>query len=269
MTRAEYLSNSAKLFSINGMILFIANAFIFIGRYNEAVGAYGTTITTYTFYVICVLSFLALNGEGVCYKRHRDFKNKKIINLLKLELVFIFIVRFSKWAIEDAVLEAGLSGGLLVASKLFLGFFNTASSFSFLFMLVSLLYLIRDSENLKVFTVEAVAFFGGFFYAIYRTLSYSVSKYGLTELGEIFIKLFSNETVLQISGIVHYLLFVIMCFVVKHFYNSKVLCEQDEKIKAKKNMLVAPKIYNTDHLGLDTLEDDFLLQQDEEDYTDC
>lgn len=263
MTRAEYLSNSAKLFSINGMILFVANVFIFVGRFNANLGAYGTKITSYTFYIICVLTFLALNGEGVGYKRHRDFKNKKRINLLKLVLVFIFVVRFLKWAIEDAVLKAGLSGGFLVASKLFLGFFNTASSFSFLFMLVSLLYLIRDSGNLKVFAVEAVAFLGGFFYAIYRTLSYSVSKYGLTELGDIFIKLFSNETVLQISGIMHYLFFVIMCLVVRHFYNSKVLDEHDEKIKAKKKMLVAPRIYNTDHLGLDTLEDDFLLAQQE------
>ena len=84
MTKAEYLSNSAKLFSINGIILFVANAFIFAGKINSDLGAYGTKFSNYTFYIIAILCFLSLNGEGVGYKRHRDFGNKKKTIALKI-----------------------------------------------------------------------------------------------------------------------------------------------------------------------------------------
>ena len=96
MTKAEYLSNSAKLFSINGIILFVANAFIFAGSFNADLGAYGTKLSSYTFYIIAVLSFLGLNGEGVGYKRHRDFSNRKRTRVLKLLLLFVFLIRFIK-----------------------------------------------------------------------------------------------------------------------------------------------------------------------------
>ncbi len=264
MTRAEYLLNSVKLLSISGIILLIANAFIYAGEYNASLLAYGTKITSYTFYIICLLCFLALNGEGVGYKRHRDFACKKRINVLKLFLIFIFLVRFLKWAIEDAVLEAGFTGGMLVAAKLFLGVFNTVATFSFLFMLISLSYLFRDINTKKVFVFEAVSFMFGLVYCVYRTFSYAVTKYELTELGVAFSNLFSSEKVLQIFSLVQYMAFIVMCFVVKSFYNSRVLDEQDEKIKERKSQLVAPKIYSPAHVGLDTLEDDLLLEKDEE-----
>lgn len=261
MTKAEYLLNSVKLFSISGIILLIANAFIYAGEYNASLLAYGTKITSYTFYIICILCFLALNGEGVGYKRHRAFACKKRINVLKIVLIFIFLVRFFKWAIEDVVLEAGFTGGVLVGAKLFLGVFNTVATFSFLFMLVSLSYLFRDINTKKVFVFEAASFMFGLVYCIYRTLSYAVTKYELTELGEVFSSIFSNEKVLQIFSLVQYVAFIIMCFAVWAHYNSRVLYEQDEKIKERKRLLVAPKIYSPAHVGLDTLEDDFLLEK--------
>jgi hypothetical protein len=101
-------------------------------------------------------------------------------------------------------------------------------------------------------------------YCVYRTLSYAVTKYELTEFGAAFSMLFSNEKVLQIFSLVQYAAFIVMCFAVKAHYNSRVLGEQDEKIKERKSMLVAPKIYSPAHMGLDTLEDDFLLERDEE-----
>lgn len=260
MTRAEYLLNSVKLFSVSGIILFIANSFIYAGAHNESLLAYGTKITSYTFYIICALCFLALNGEGIGYKRHRDYSCKKKINILKIVLLFIFLVRFLKWAVEDLVLEAGLSGVGLLCGKLFLGLFNTASSFSFLFMLVSLAYLFRDIEIKKVFVFEAVSFVFGFVYCVYRTLCYAVTKYGLDEFGAVFSGFFSNEQILQIFSLIQFLAFIIMCLAVKAHYNSRVLDEQDEKIKERKRMLVAPKIYSSSHVGLDTLEDDFLLE---------
>lgn len=264
MTRAEYLSNSAKLFSVNGIILFVANAFIFAGHFNESLGAYGTKLSNYTFYIIAFLSFLALNGEGVGYKRHRDFVNRKRTRLLKGVLVFVFLIRFIKKPVESVVLSLFGDGVMLAVGKLFLGFFNTAATYSFLFTLVSLLYLVRDKGEKKLLPFEALAFGAGAFYAVYRSAFYAVTKYELTELGAFFEVLFSSNDIMYILSLLEYLMFVVMCFAVMRCYNSKVLFEQDEKIKAKKKMLVAPKIYNNSHIGLDTLEDDYLLQEESE-----
>ena len=259
MTRAEYLSASAKLFSVSSFILFVANILIFAGKYNEAVGAYGNTISRYTFYIIAVLCFLSLNGEGVGYKRHRDFGNKKKTIALKFLLLFVFIIRYMKKPVETLFLSFIGGEASAVIVKLFLGLFNTVASFSFLFTMVSLLYMMRDFKVKKVFVFEAVAFISGTVYAFFRSVSYSVTKYELTELGNIFTRVFSNQDVLTVMGIVQYFLFVVMCLFVMNHYNSLVLGEQDEKIKERKKMLVAPKIYNTDHLGMDTPEDNYLL----------
>ncbi len=259
MTKAEYLLNSAKLFSVNAIILFVANAFIFAGTVNADLGAYGTKISNYTFYIIAVLSFLALNGEGVGYKRHRDFTNKKRINKLKAVLIFVFLTRFVKRAIESFILGLGGASAPLTASKIFLGFFNTFATYGFLFTLVSLLYLMRDKDKKKLFLFECVSFGTGVFYGVYRSFYYAVTKYGLSEFGEKFYNLFSNSSVMYILSLVSFFVFIVMCIVVIHYYNSRVLDEYDEKVKAKKKMLVAPKIYDSSHIGLDTLEDDYLL----------
>ncbi len=264
MTKAEYLSNSAKLFSINGIILFLANAFIFAGRFNSSLGDYGTKLSDYTFYIIAVLCFLSLNGEGVGYKRHRDFINKKRTKALKFLLLFVFIIRFIKKPVEAFVLNLGRAGAGLVVSKLFLGVFNTVATYSFLFTLVSLLYLVRDKKEKPLVFFETVSFLSGGFYAIYRSINYAVTKYNLTEFGESFTELFSGDSMIYIFSLLEYFLFVVMCLAVMRHYNSKILFEQDEKIKERKKMLVAPKIYNTSHIGLDTLDDDFLLPANEE-----
>lgn len=266
MTKSEYLSNSAKLLSVCGIILFAANAFIFAGAYNSQLGAYGQRVSDFTFYIIFALGFLAINGESVGYKRHRDFKNRKFTRFLKYVLLFTFLIRFVKNLVEGMFLNMFEDGFLLVVSKLFLGIFNTFATYPFLFTMISLLYLLRDMSVNKLFYIESVTFLTGIVYAIYRSVNYSVTKCDLTEIGEVFVVLFSSDTVKSVLLLVHLFLFVVMCFFVKRHFDSKILDEQDERIKAKKNMLVAPKIYNTDHVGLDTLEDTFLLPVEAEEY---
>lgn len=265
MTKSEYLSNSAKLFAVNGIILFIANAFIFAGNFNAQLGAYGTKLANYTFFIILVLAFLALNGEGIGYKRHKDFINKKRIKLLKLLLLFVFILRYAKVPVEQTLLSWNGSEFLQVMGKIFLGFFNTVGSYSFLFIMVSLLYLIRDKADTRLFLFETVSFFSGVFYALYRTLYICICKYQLIGTDGVIVKVFSSESVMYILGLVEYFLFIVMCFVIIHSYNLKVADEMEEKNKQKKKMKFAPKIYNTDHIGMDSLEDQFFLACDEED----
>ena len=138
------------------------------------------------------------------------------------------------------------------------------ATYSFLFTLVALLYLVRDKNEKKLLPFETAAFAAGTVYALYRSVFYAVTKYGLTEFGEGFESFFSNTETTYILSLIVYLLFVIMCFAVMRCYNAKILAEQDEKIKAKKKMLVAPKIYNSNQVGLDTLEDDFLFNTEYE-----
>ncbi len=265
MTKAEYLSNSAKLLTINAIILFVANAFIFAGLIKPELGTYGEKVSYYTFYVIFVLSFLALNGESVGYKRHRDFKNRKFTRVLKYILLFTFLIKFISKPVEKILLGLGGEGIGAVLPKMFLGFFNTFGTYPFLFTMIALLYLLRD-KNEKLFYIEATTFLVGIAYAIYRSMYISVVKYELTEIGDLLIPVFSSDIARYILVLLELLLFIIMCLMVRKHFNSKILAEQDLKIKERKNMLVAPKIYNSDHIGLDTLEDDFLLPSEEEEY---
>jgi hypothetical protein len=266
MTKSEYLSNSAKLLSISSIILFVANAFIFAGMFSSELGAYGEKVSNYTFYIVFALNFLALNGESIGYKRHRDFKNRKFTRVLKYILLFTFLIRFIKKPVESLFLFIGGKGVTLILSKLFLGFFNTFATYGFLFTMISLLYLMRDKDENKLFYIESATFFSGILCAVYRSFNYSVTKYELTEIGDGLVTILSNDYIKYVLVLVEFLLFIIMCFIVRKHFDSKILDEQDEKIKARKNMLVAPKIYNTDHLGLDTLEDDFLLPQETDEY---
>ncbi len=265
MTKSEYLSNSAKLLSVNAIILFVANAFIFVGYYIPQVGSYGQKVSDYTFYIIFGLSFLALNGESVGYKRHRDFKNRKFTRVLKFILLFTFLIRFINKPVEKFFLTLGGEGFTLVLAKLFLGFFNTFATYPFLFVMIALLYMLRDKDE-KIFYVEAITFLAGIVYIVYRSLYMAVAKYKLSSIGDGLSVIFSNDVVRSVLLLTELLLFVIMCFMVRRHFNSKVLAEQDAKIKERKNLLVAPKIYNSDHIGIDTLEDDFLLREEIEEY---
>ena len=210
MTKSEYLSNSAKLLSISSAILFIANAFIFAGMFNSGLGAYGEKVSNYTFYIVFVLNFLALNGESIGYKRNRDFKNRKFTRVLKYILLFTFLIRFIKKPVENLFLFIGGKGVTLILSKLFLGFFNTFATYGFLFTMISLLYLIRDKEENKLFYIESATFFSGILCAVYRSLNYSVTKYELTEIGDNLVNMLSNDYVKYVLVLVEFLLFIIM-----------------------------------------------------------
>ncbi len=259
MTKAEYLSNSAKLFTISSVILFISSACLLLGEYSSKIGEYGELLSNYSFYIVCFLCAVALNGEGIAYKRHRDYVNKKRIKSVKFVLAFAVILRFVKGAVEALVLGVAGDGALLVAAKLFLSIINTAATYGFLFTTLSFLYMLRDSSDKKLCGFEFVAFISGVLYALYRTLYFAVTKYSLLELGTTFGNVFSQKSTLYGLSLLQYGFFVVMCLIVMNSYNKKVLDEHDILIKERKNMLTAPKIYNTDLVGIDTLEDDYLL----------
>mgnify|MGYP003291298424 CR=1 FL=1 len=259
MTRSDYLSNSSKLLLICSCLLFVANALVFAGSYSDNFAHYGESFSTFCFYVVFVLGFLAFNGEGIAYKHSKERRNKKKTVLLKILLLCAFIIRYVKAPIENIVLSVsadGIAGSVL---RLLLGVFNTVASYGFLFAMVSLWYIFRDNSLKKLVTFEVVAFVVGLVYNIYKVFNYSVTKYGLVALGDGFIKAFSNESLLYVLCLIEFVLCIIMFVMVLKFYDRQAIVEQEQKAKAVNNMLTARKIYSTDCYGIDTLEDDFFL----------
>ena len=264
MTKSEYISNSAKLLMICSVFLFVANALVFFGSAGGTVALLGERLSNFTFYFVTIAVFLAFNGEGIAYKRSKEKSKKRFTNILKFLLVFSFLIRYVKKPFEDFILssigENGTSIGSLIA-KVFLGTFNTVASFSFLFMMVSFWYMMRDNANNKLLVLQSGTFLVGIVYNFYRIFNYAITKYGLTP-GDFYTWLFSNETFMKTAVLLFYALSGVMFFAVMKAYNKYVLDEQEAVRKTKKNMNFARKIYNTDCVGIDTLEDDWLLHDE-------
>lgn len=263
MTKSEYISNSAKLLLLCSVFLFIANLLVLFSGVGETVAVLGEKLSNFTFYFVTVAAFLAFNGEGIAYKRSKEKKKKMKTNLLKLLLVFSFLVRYVKKPIENFILSSVgecTRGTDIVGTvaRVFLGAFNTVASFSFLFMLVAFWYMMRDNNN-KLLMLQTGAFLIGVVYNFYRMFNYAITKYGLA-LGDFYTELFSNETFMKSVVLLFYAILGVMFFVVMKTYNKNILDEQEAIRKTKKNMNFARKIYTTDCVGVDTLEDDWLSE---------
>lgn len=260
MTKSEYLSNSAKILTVCSVLLFVANALVYSGNLSQIASSIGLKLSNIAFYVVLIAGFLAFNGEGIAYKRSRDLKGKKKTNILKFFLVFAFLVRYIKKPVEyvGLLLSADSISGTF--SRIGLGAFNTVASYGFLFTVVALFYMLRDSGNKKLFYVEAAAFLVGIVNNLYKLFNYSVTKYGLTYLGDFFISVFSNETVLHILSLAQFALDILMCVLVMKVYNKFVSDEHARQENGRKNLKFSRKIYNTECVGIDTMEDDYLTE---------
>lgn len=260
MTKSDYLSNSAKLLLISSCLLFLANAFVAVADVSEALFTYSEQFSTFCFYAVLIMGFLAFNGEGIAYKHSKEPRKRTKTRILKILLIAAFLIRYVKAPVENVVLSVSAEGALGSLSRLFLGAFNTVASYGFLFTAVAFWYIFRDSGAKKLMPFEAVAFILGLVYNIYKTLNYSVTKYSLYSLGEGFVTAFSNGDILHILCLLQFAADIVMFAVVLKYYDKQAIVEQEQKSKAVKKMVTARKIYNTDRFGLDTLEDDFFLK---------
>ena len=266
MTRSDYLANSARLLMISSGFLFVVNFLSLLGTYVDSVKGFSSTITNVCFYVVLVLGFLAFNGEGIAYKHSRQRKNKKKTVILKIILLSAFFVRFVKTPVKNFGLgiDADSLGGMF--SRLGLGALDMVPSYGFLIMIVALWYIFRDKGNKKLFVIQSAVFVSGLIYNLYRLFYYSVSKYDFTYLGEGFSSFFGNSTVLSILCLVFFALAVVMFGLVFKLYDEKAVDEEKEKTAITKKMVTSRKIYSTDCFGLDTMEDDFLLESSTESF---
>lgn len=257
MTKSDYLSNSAKLLMVSSILLLVTNALVYLSDDGTMLAGLGQKLSTISFYAVLIMGFLAFNGEGIAYKRRRDFAKKKRATVLKAFLVFAFLFRYIKTPVENGVLSIEADSVAGVGARFLLSGVNTVASYGFILTLVSLWFLVRDVNIKILFCAESVSFLCGVVYNGYKLLNYTVTKYGMVSLGDFFVSTFSSQKVLQALCLVQFFVNVVMCLLVMNYYGKLALTEQEEQKKTQKKAMPARRIYNTDCVGIDTLDDDY------------
>ncbi|MEE1503044.1 MAG: hypothetical protein UGF89_02210 [Acutalibacteraceae bacterium] len=261
MAKSSYFSNSAKLLSIVSALLFAANAMVAVGSFfaNESLFRLGSSLSSFDVYVVLVLGYIAFNGEGLGHKRYGNRKNKKAAAFFKLHIIFCFIMNFLKSGIEMTILSVEGAGG--VVARFVMSLISTAGSYGFLLCAVSFWYILRDSQEKKLVSVEVIAFAFGVLYNGYKTLNYAVDKYGITIFGSMFSDLFSNDEVMKTLCLLQFIFNIIMFGYVAVCYGKKGEKEQEALDKKSKKLPKAKNVYKDEGFGIDTMEDDFLISE--------
>lgn len=268
MTKSEYLANSAKLLFVCSLLLLVANLLVIFGAPGSQIADIASKMSDISFYAVFFLSFVAFNGEGIGHKRMRNFKRKKVTSLLKVAVLIPFIYRFVKAFFIDFVLSRAQTG-LPNGEHIILGAVNTVTSYGFLLTVVSVWYLYRDSQTKGLFLVEAVSFLVGMAYNIFKVFNYSIdyvakyiTEYNVTgyEIDRLIDMLegpFAKSETLDALCIAQFSINVIMFFLASLYYGKIAAAEKIEHKSAQKKLKPLLSIYNTDCIGLDTLDDDF------------
>lgn len=258
MAKSSYFSNSAKLLAVVTAVLFTANFMTAAGSFwgSSTAQSMGKSLSSLALYVGLVLCFVAFNGEGVGHKRYRNRSRKKITDLLKLNLFFCFFLNFVKGGIEYAVMTT--SGALGVAARIFMSLVSTVGSYGFLLFAVSVWYVFRDSEKKSLLPLETAAFVFGLFHNVYKLFYYATVKYGVTALGELFNRLFSNGDTLKILCLLQFFFDILMFVQVCVIYGKQGEAEQEILDKNVTELPRARNVYKDEGFGIDTMDDDFL-----------
>ncbi len=259
MAKSSYLSNSAKLLIVVSSILLVANTLLTIGSfadYQRFVDL-GSSISNKALYIVLVIGFIAFNGEGVCHKRHRDRKSKKITSYLKLHLFICFLMNFIKRAFDMYAMS--LTGTARTIACFIMSIVSTVITYGFLLCVVSLWYIFRDSSHKKLLPFETMAFSSGLIYNAYKLFNYAVDKYEITVFDSMFAELFGSNDVLRVLNLLYLIFTIIMFIQVARYYGKLGEKEQAELDRNAKVLTPARNVYKEEGFGIDTLEDDYLL----------
>lgn len=259
MVKTGYFSNSSKFMAAVSAFLFIANGFVVIGEFtNDKVSSYATMFSSLSLYVVLILGYVALNGEGLGHKRARDRKSKKATGYLKFLLLFVFLYRFIKAIPEQYAVSFSADSFAGILFRFVASILSTVGSYGFFVAAVSLWYVIRDGENKKLVPIEATAFISGVLYNLFKMFNYAVGKYGVTALGDIFIRIFTDKYILHTLCLLQFFLDTIMFIVVAKYYNGLSIEEEEQNDKSNHQLIPARSVYEPDGFGIDDFEDKFL-----------
>lgn len=261
MTKSDYLSNSSKLLLICSCLLFVNSTFTILSGMFDGAKSLASAFTTICFYGVLVMGFLAFNGEGISYKHTKSVKKRRATMILKMILVSVFLFRYVKTPISTFLLSFDVESASGVISRLFMSFLNTIASYGFLMTIIALWFVLRDKTVKKISVLSFCALFSGLLYNGFKFINYSVVKYGVPVEDNVFSNVFTNELYLNIFALIQFGFNIAMCVAAFRYYESLIMAEHEEKEKNIKKMITARNIYSTDCVGIDTLEDDFLLDK--------
>ncbi len=258
MTKSNYLSSAAKYLAIVSALILLPNLFSLLGNSDSIIELAGK-ITKFSFYLVIALTYIALNGEGIAYRKNNMIEKLKSVVVLKRYLFFSVVVNFAKNYIERKVFT--FSGNSVV--KLFLQFSSSflfsVTSFSFVVVVVLVWYLKRDKGISKIFNLEAFAIEFGVIYNVFKIFNYTVESYGLKIYGEALTAIFANSMITSILCVNCCVIFIASFIIISKYYNSLSLKEEEER----RNLLALRKttvdIFKEEGYGIDSVEDDFIL----------
>ena len=261
MVKSNYFSNSAKLLIAVSAILLATNTLQTLGLFTNSIKftELGSRLSGTALYVVLVIGFIAFNGEGVCYKRYRIRKRKKLTDYFKWHICICFVMNFIKGGFDMVAMS--LEGAEKTAACLVMSFVSTVITYGFLLCVVSLWYIVRDKAHKKLVLFEVAAFVSGLIYNIYKFFNYAVVKYEITTLGVGFTKAFSNDGALRILCILQLVLDIVMFAMVVVHYDKMAIEEQEMAKKNTKTLVEARNVYKEEGFGIDTIDDDFLLPE--------
>lgn len=253
MEKNGYISTASKYFAVSSVILLVSNILTLLGAWVPYADTLAKKTSGILLIVITVMMYVAFNGEGVGYRRSLQRRAKKITGLFKLLIVFNIAFYYAK---NKAVESVALSGE--VNKKLLLSLVTAAMSFSFVLMLVALRNLVRDKNNKPLLLVDASAFSVSVVYFVFKLIRYSVS-YGAFSVGGAFGAVLVSQTVMELICILQYVADIFMFIATARMYRTTA-----SQVDSPTSAFPTRNAYNTDLVGTDTLEDDWLLNSQSE-----
>ena len=259
MAKSNYLSNSAKLLCFVSALLLATNTLLTIGSFtnNLKLTELGSSLSNTALYVVLVVGFIAFNGEGVCYKRLRDRKRKKLTDYLKWHIAICFFMNFIKGGFD--MMAKSLEGTERTIACLVMSLISTIITYGFLLCVVSVWYIFRDFSYKKLLPLEVLALIFGLIYNSYKFFNYAVVKYEITGFSRGFEKAFSDDGTMKILCLLQLVFDIIMFIAVVSHYDKLGIAEQEASKRNSKELFNARNVYKEKGFGIDTLEDDFLI----------
>ncbi len=258
MTKSNYLSSAAKYFAVVSALILLPNLFSMAGS-SEQVAELTRKITSFSFYLIIALTYVALNGEGIAYRKNNMIENLKSIVYLKRYLLFSVIVNVAKSYLERKAVSFSDNNVVKVFLQFSSSVLFSVASFSFVVTVVLIWYLKRDKDIQNLFKFELIAIILGVLYNVFKILNYTVDSYGLKIYGEALTNLFSNQMIINILCVVCCIIFIVSFIVISRSYNLLSLKEEDERKKTLALRKTTKDICKSEGYGIDSVEDDFFL----------
>lgn len=264
MTKSSYLSSASKYFAIVSGLILLPNLFSLLGNVfvAEQIISLTSKATSFSFYLIIVLSYIALNGEGIAYRKNNLTENLKRIVYLKRYLLFSVVINFSKNFIERKVLSFSGNEAFSLILKLSTSLLFSAASFSFLVAVVLIWYFKRDKKIEKLAVIEIPSIAVGFVYNIFKALNYSVSVYGVSVYGKSLSSFFSRSTIEDVLCVICCVVFIVAFIVISKKYDAFFADEEAERKRLLSLRKSTKDIYKEEGYGIDTVEDDFILSDE-------